>query len=147
MKAVIQRVSASSVRIDGEVVGSIGRGYTILLGVMQGDTQEDIDKLVRKIVKLRLFPDECGKFDKSIADIGGEALVVSQFTLAAKLKKGNRPDFTEAMRPAEAKVLYETFVARLSEHIPVQTGVFGAMMEVSILNDGPVTIVADSKTL
>jgi len=147
MKAVIQRVSSSSVRIEGETVGSIGRGYMILLGVMEGDTQEDIDKLVRKILKLRLFPDACGRFDKNIVDIDGEVLVVSQFTLAAKIKKGNRPDFTAAMRPSEAKKLYEAFVARLREFLPVQTGVFGAMMDVEIHNDGPVTILADSALL
>ena len=147
MKALLQRVSASWVSIEGTEIARIGRGYTILLGVMQGDTSEDIDKLVRKIVKLRLFPNEQGRFDRSIVEIGGEVLVVSQFTLAAKIKKGNRPDFTEAMAPDEAKRLYEAFIEALSKHLAVQCGKFGAMMEVGIVNDGPVTIVADSRAL
>ncbi len=147
MIALLQRVRESWVRIDGIEVARIGRGLNILLGVMQGDTSEDIEKLVRKIINMRIFPNDAGKFDKNILQIGGEALVVSQFTLAANIKKGNRPDFTAAMPPTEAERLYEEFVATLRRHIPVQTGRFGAMMEVGIINDGPVTIIADSRQL
>ena len=147
MVAVIQRVSSSWVKVGDKEIARIGKGYNILLGVIEGDTQEDIEKLVKKIINLRIFPNEAGKFDKNIFQIGGEALVVSQFTLAGKIKKGNRPDFTNAMKPDSAKKLYEKFVQKLSEHIPVQTGEFGAMMEVGIMNDGPVTIIANSKEL
>ena len=147
MVALLQRVRESWVRIEGKEVARIGRGLSILLGVVQGDSEEDIAKLVKKIVNMRIFPNEAGKFDKNILQIGGEALVVSQFTLAANIKRGNRPDFTAAMPPAEAENLYEMFVAALREHIPVQTGKFGAMMEVGIVNDGPVTIIADSRQL
>ena len=147
MVALLQRVSASWVRIDGKEIARIGQGLSILLGVIQEDSEEDIAKLVKKIVNMRIFPNEAGKFDKSILQIGGEALVVSQFTLAANIKRGNRPDFSAAMPPAEAKRLYDKFVAALREHIPVQTGEFGAMMEVGIINDGPVTIIADSREI
>ncbi len=147
MVALLQRVRESWVRIEDKEVARIGRGLSILLGVVQGDSEEDIAKLVKKIVNMRIFPNEAGKFDKNILQVGGEALVVSQFTLAANIKRGNRPDFSAAMPPAEAKKLYEAFVAALREHIPVQTGKFGAMMEVGILNDGPVTIIADSRQL
>ncbi len=147
MVALLQRVKESWVKIEGKEVARIGQGLNILLGVMKEDSKEDIEKLVKKIVKLRIFPNEAGKFDKSLLDVGGEALVVSQFTLAANVKHGNRPDFTQAMAPMEAKELYETFVQRLSQEVNVQTGKFGAMMEVSIINDGPVTIIIDSKKL
>ncbi len=148
MRAVIQRVEESYVKVDGEVVGSIGRGLNILLGVGKGDTEEDIEKLVKKVVNLRIFEDERGKFQHSLKDIGGEALVISQFTLYANVKKGRRPSFEEAETPERAKKLYELFVERLKkEGIRVQTGVFGAMMDVFIRNWGPVTIVVDSKEL
>ena len=147
MTALIQRVKRSYVRIDGEEVASISKGYNILLGVMADDCEADIDKLVNKILKLRIFPNEAGKMDRSIVDVGGEILVVSQFTLAGKIRKGNRPDFTAAMPPAEAERLYECFKAKLAEAVPVQSGVFGAMMEVGIVNDGPVTIIANSQEL
>ncbi len=147
MIALLQRVTSSWVMVDSKEVARIGKGLNILLGVMQGDSEEDIEKLVQKIVKLRIFPNEEGKLDRNILQIGGSALVVSQFTLAANIKRGNRPDFTAAMKPPRAKELYDLFVQRLSEYIPVQCGVFGAMMEVGIINDGPVTIVADSKEL
>lgn len=147
MVALLQRVKSSWVTIDGQEVAKIGRGYTILLGVIEGDAKEDITKLVKKILNLRLFPNEKGKMDKNILQVGGQILVVSQFTLAANCKRGNRPDFTQAMPPLLAKELYEDFVAKLKEHIDVQTGVFGAMMEVGILNDGPVTIILDSRQL
>ena len=147
MTALIQRVSLSWVKIGDEEIARIGRGYNILLGVLKEDSEQDIDKLVKKIVHLRLFPNEESKMDKNIVQIGGQALVVSQFTLAANVKKGNRPDFTAAMPPERAKELYELFCTKLGGHIPVQTGRFGAMMEVGIVNDGPVSIVIDSRDL
>ncbi len=147
MIAVIQRVSRSSVSVEGKEIAHIGRGLQILVGVMHDDDESDVQKLVRKIVALRIFPNEAGKMDRNVVQIGGEALVVSQFTLAGRIKKGNRPDFSEAMKPQEAEALYEAFVAAMREHLPVSTGRFGAMMEVEIRNDGPVTIIADSKRL
>ncbi len=147
MIALLQRVGKSAVAVCGEEVARIGRGVTIFLGVVEGDGQSDVEKLVSKIVDLRIFPDESGRMNLSLREIGGEALVVSQFTLAADLKRGRRPSFERAMEPKEAKRLYELFCERIGESVPVQRGVFGAMMEVEILNDGPVTIVADSKEL
>ena len=147
MIALIQRVKSSSVKVDGKVVAKIGRGFNILLGIEEGDTSSDIDKLIKKIVKMRIFENECGKFDLSILDVAGEILVVSQFTLLADIKKGNRPSFSRAMNPKDAKILYREFVDKLSQHISTKEGIFGAMMEVEIINDGPVTIVANSKEL
>ena len=147
MIALLQRVKNSTVSINGQEVARIAQGYTIFLGVIKGDSHEDIAKLVKKILNLRLFPNEEGKMDKNILQVGGQILVVSQFTLAANCKRGNRPDFSSAIPPALAKKLYEDFVAKLSEQILVQTGVFGAMMDVQILNDGPVTIILDSRQL
>jgi len=147
MIAIIQRVSKSSVSVDGKLIGTINRGYNILLGVLKDDTNEDIDKLVSKIVKLRIFNDECGKMNLSICDIEGEALVVSQFTLVANIKKGNRPSFENAMTPKDAKKMYLKFIAHLKQFIEVKSGIFGANMSVDILNDGPVTIVLNSKEL
>ncbi len=147
MIALLQRVSRSWVEIEEQRVANIQRGYTILLGIVEDDTRKDIEKLVKKIPKLRLFPNEEGRMDRDILQIGGEILVVSQFTLAGRLKKGNRPDFAEAMRPNQAKELYDIFVERLSRIVPTKTGVFGAMMEVAIFNDGPVTLILDSKQL
>ncbi len=147
MTALIQRVTSSYVKVVDKEIASIGKGYNILLGVMKEDTEADVEKLVNKIVKLRIFPNEAGKMDRSIVDVVGEVLVVSQFTLAANLKRGTRPDFNGAMKPDEAKRLYEVFKERLSVFVPVQSGEFGAMMEVGIVNDGPVTIIADSRTL
>jgi len=147
VKAVIQRVSRSSVAVDGSVVGKIGRGVNILLGVLKGDRPEDIEKMVSKIVNLRIFPDESGKMNRSLVDIDGEALVISQFTLAANLKRGRRPSFDEAMEPSEAKRMYELFCDRLAEYVEVKRGVFGAMMEVEIVNDGPVTFIVDSRDI
>ena len=146
MKTVLQRVSKASVRVDGEVVGSVDGGFLVLLGVGHGDTNEDIDYLVRKIVGMRVFSDADGKFNLSIKDIGGSLLVVSQFTLFADTKKGNRPSFISAAAPDVAKKLYEEFCeACFAEGVRVERGVFGAMMEVELTNDGPVTIVIDSK--
>ena len=147
MIALIQRVSKSSVKIDNIEVAKINHGFNILLGVVKGDSKADIDKLVNKIVKLRVFSNSDGKFDYNIIQVNGKALVVSQFTLIANLKKGNRPDFTQAMEPQKAKELYEEFVKELSKHICVKTGKFGANMQVEIINDGPVTIIVDSKEL
>lgn len=147
MIALLQRVSRSSVVVEGREIARIGRGYNILLGVLKGDTEADIDKLVPKIVHLRIFADEAGKMNRSVLDIGGEALVVSQFTLAGSVKKGRRPSFDDAMPPQEAKRLYDIFCERLAEHVPVQRGEFGAMMDVEIHNDGPVTFIVDSRAL
>jgi len=147
MVALLQRVSKSWVKVDGKEIARIGKGLNILLGVMHDDNEEDVAKLVKKIVNLRIFPNEAGKFDRSLLNVGGEALVVSQFTLAAELKRGNRPDFTRAMEPKRAEELYETFVSELAKRIAVKTGKFGAIKEVGIINDGPVTIVMDSKKL
>ncbi|HFC03989.1 MAG TPA: D-tyrosyl-tRNA(Tyr) deacylase [Nitratifractor salsuginis] len=147
MIALIQRVSRSSVRVEGRIVGEIGTGVNILVGVVRGDTREDIDRLISKIPVLRIFPDERGRMNRSLIDIGGSALVISQFTLAADLKKGRRPSFDKALPPEEARKLYEEFCRELSQHVPVERGIFGAMMEVEILNDGPVTLILDSHAL
>ena len=148
MKAVIQRVSRAQVSVDDQVVGKIGHGYMILLGVAQGDTEEDLDKLLAKILKLRIFEDENGKMNRSIMDVGGGLLVISQFTLMANYRQGNRPDFLGAAAPAEAERLYELFVKKASEQVSlVEKGVFGAHMAVELINDGPVTICMDSEVL
>ncbi len=148
MRAVIQRVLESHVKVDGEVVGSIGKGLNILLGVKKGDTYEDIQKLVKKIANLRIFEDERGKFQHSLLDIGGEVLIISQFTLYANVKKGRRPSFEEAEEPTRAKELYELFVEEFKKTgLKVETGIFGAMMEVYIKNWGPVTVIVDSEAL
>ncbi len=147
MIALIQRVKQSSVSINGELISSIENGFNILLGIFKNDTEEDISKLVKKIVKLRVFDNECGNFDLSISDIKGEVLVVSQFTLSANCKKGNRPSFSNAMAPLKAKELYKEFIEELSLYTDVKSGIFGANMEVEIINDGPVTIILDSKEI
>lgn len=148
MIAVIQRVSSSSVKVDEKVVGEIGRGLNILLGVKKGDTSEDIPKLVNKIVNLRIFQDDNGKMNLSLLDIGGEALVISQFTLAGNVKKGRRPSFDESESPDIAKALYEEFVQEIENAgVKTQTGVFAAYMDVSIQNDGPVTFILNSEEL
>ena len=147
MRAVIQRVSSASVTIGGQVKSSIGKGLLILLGVGYEDGQEDIDWLVKKISGLRIFDDEAGVMNRSVVDVGGEALVVSQFTLMASTKKGNRPSYIHAAGHEIAVPLYESFCAALSEAVgkPVGTGEFGADMKVSLVNDGPVTICMDTK--
>lgn len=149
MKAVIQRVTHASVKVDGKTVGSCGQGFLILLGVMAGDDEKEADKLVNKTVNLRIFEDENGKMNLSSLDIGGEMLVVSQFTLCADCTHGRRPSFTPSAPPDEANRLYEYFVRRLKENgiSHVETGVFGADMKVELLNDGPVTIILDSNEL
>ena len=148
MIAVIQRVQNSSVSIDGKINGECAHGLMILLGVAKGDTEEDARLLAAKISKLRIFCDDNGKMNLSIKDVNGEALVVSQFTLLANYKKGNRPDYFGAADPSVAIPLYEYFVELMRSEIKhVGTGIFGADMQVSILNDGPVTIVMDSNQL
>jgi len=147
MRIVIQRVQKASVTIDGQVKAAIGQGYLILLGVCEEDTAEDVEWLVRKVVGLRVFDDDNGVMNLSIMDIGGEALVVSQFTLFASYKKGNRPSWLRAAPHPISIPLYEQFCRRLSEAMnkPIATGEFGADMKVELLNDGPVTICMDTK--
>ena len=148
MKAVIQRVLRASVDVDGATVGSCERGYMILLGVAEGDSEQDAELLCKKIANLRIFPDADGKMNLSVKDIDGEALVISQFTLLANYRHGNRPDFMESAKPDLANQLYEFFKNRLAcELRHVGAGVFGAHMQVSLVNDGPVTIVMDSEVL
>ena len=148
MRVLLQRVKKASVTVSNEVVGQIDQGLLVFLGVGQDDAQEDLDWLVRKIVNLRIFSDENGAMNRSLLDIDGSILVVSQFTLHAATKKGNRPSFMKAASPQLAKEMYQTFVHQLGSEISgdVATGVFGAMMEVSLVNDGPVTIWIDSKS-
>ena len=142
MRIVVQRVTRASVTVDGEVVGAIARGLLVLLGIATDDTAEEMDRLAGKVARLRIFEASDGKFDLSVLDVGGEILVVSQFTLLADTAKGNRPGFSDAARPEVAKPLVERFCAALSGHgISVATGVFGARMSVELMNDGPVTIV------
>jgi D-tyrosyl-tRNA(Tyr) deacylase len=144
MKAVVQRVSGASVRVDGSVEAEIGAGLLVLLGVAAGDGEDDAVRLAGKVARLRVFENEEGRFDRSLLDTGGVALVVSQFTLLAGTAKGNRPSFTDAAEPDRAAALYEHFCAALRGFgVSVETGVFGARMEVSLVNDGPVTIILD----
>ena len=147
MRAVIQRVTHATVTIEGVVKGQIGQGFLILLGICDEDTMEDLDWLVKKIANLRVFGDENDVMNRSILDVGGEALVVSQFTLYASYKKGNRPSWFRAGSHEHSIPLYETFCKELSEAIgkPVATGKFGADMKIELLNDGPVTICMDTK--
>ena len=148
MRAVIQRVSSASVEVDGKIVGSCGKGYLILLGVAEGDTETDADLLCKKIAALRIFRDENEKMNLSIRDVDGEALVISQFTLYANYRHGNRPDFLASAKPDEANRLYEYFKTILSREVRrVECGIFGADMKVSLTNDGPVTICMDSEVL
>ena len=148
MKAVIQRVTGASVKVDGAVVGECGKGLMILLGVAKGDTEEDARLLATKISNLRIFCDENDKMNLSVKSIDGEALVISQFTLMANYRHGNRPDFLESAPPDEANRLYEYFAELMSAALRhVGQGIFGAHMEVSLVNDGPVTIVMDSEVL
>jgi len=148
MRAVVQRVSEASVTIGGAVSGRIGRGVLVLVGVEAGDTPADAEWLAAKIVALRIFPDDERKMNRSLVDTGGEALVVSQFTLHASTKKGTRPSFVRAAPPEEAVPLYERFLAEVEQGLgrPVARGVFAADMQVALVNDGPVTIVIDSRS-
>jgi len=147
MRIVLQRVTEAHVKIAGQTTGSIGKGYMILLGIETTDEPEDIEWLCQKIVKLRVFPDAAGKMNKSIQEVEGAVLLISQFTLHASTRKGNRPSYIRAAHPDQAIPLYEKFVRRLSILLdqPVATGTFGADMKVSLINDGPVTIIMDSK--
>ena len=141
MITVLQRVSEASVRVDGDVIGQIGTGLLVLLCAEQGDTDAVADRLLAKILKLRIFADEAGKMNRSVQDVGGGLLVVSQFTLAADVAGGNRPSFTQAAKPDEGRRLYEHFVALArAAHPVVQTGQFAADMKVALVNDGPITI-------
>ena len=148
MKAVIQRVKCADVSVDGKTVGKIDKGYMILLGVVEGDTVECAELLAAKVSKLRVFEDENGKMNLSVLDVGGEALVVSQFTLCADCKKGNRPSFTSSAHPEIANDLYLKFSQLLRDNgiSKVENGIFGADLQVSLINDGPVTIVFDTDT-
>lgn len=146
MKAVVQRVTASSVSVDGEIVGKIDKGLNVLLGVEEDDTEKDAEVLAAKIAKMRIFEDENEKMNLSVLDVDGSVLVISQFTLCADIKKGNRPSFILAAKPDKATALYECFSSQLKENgvKKVENGVFGADMAVEISNDGPVTIIMDT---
>ena len=145
MRALLQRVTEAEVKVEGQKIGSTGAGLLILICAMAGDTQAEADQLIKKITKLRIFKDDAGKMNKSIIDISGSTLVVSQFTLAADTKRGNRPGFSSAAFPDEGRALYEYFADGLAQAgVPVETGKFGADMKVSLINDGPVTIWLDT---
>ncbi len=147
MRAVIQRVSEASVKVEGNTVGEISHGLLILIGVQEDDEKEDADWLVQKILNLRIFGDDCGKLNLSVIDIQGEILCISQFTLIADYKKGNRPSFIKAAKPDKAIPLFDYFKDKMAESgLKTESGIFGADMKVSLLNDGPVTILMDSKT-
>ncbi len=147
MVALVQRVREASVEVDGEVTGAIGAGLMILLGVHKDDTEREVEWLARKCANLRIFRDDAGLMNRSVLAVGGEVLVVSQFTLYGNAAKGNRPSFIDSARPEQAEALYETFVEALNTHLgkSVATGVFGAMMEVHLINDGPVTLWVERK--
>ena len=146
MKAVIQRVKSASVSVDDKIIGEIAAGFLILLGVEQSDTQDDLNYLVKKTIGLRIFKDDNKNMNLSIKDVGGEALVVSQFTLCADTSRGRRPSFIKAANPEEADSIYQQFCEQLTmNNLSVQAGKFGAMMDVSLVNDGPVTIILDSR--
>jgi D-tyrosyl-tRNA(Tyr) deacylase len=145
MRAVVQRVSHAQVKVDGKVVGKIEKGYLVLLGVKEGDTTKEADFLVNKVVNLRVFEDENDKMNLSIKDVGGEMLIVSQFTLYGDASHGNRPSFIEAARPEEANSLYEYFCEKVGQEVHVEKGVFQAEMKVELLNDGPVTILLEKE--
>ena len=147
MKVVVQRSKNSKVTIDGKVNGSINHGYVLLVGFTDGDTEEIVDKMIKKILNLRIFEDENEKMNLSIQDVNGQILSISQFTLYADSKKGNRPSFINAMNPTDASKLYDIFNEKLSKEIHTETGIFGADMKVEIYNDGPVTIILDSEEL
>ena len=148
MRLVVQKVSQSSVKMEGEIVGAIDKGYMVLVGITNGDDELLVEKMVDKLVNLRIFEDENDKLNLSLLDVGGSVLSISQFTLYANCKKGRRPSFIDAAKPDISSPLYDFFNKKLEEKgINVERGVFGAMMEVSLINDGPVTIILDSNEL
>ena len=148
MKLLIQRVTHASVTVDNNVIGKIGKGYMVLIGVSDTDTKEIADKMLDKMIKLRIFEDENGKTNLSLADVGGELLLISQFTLYANCKKGNRPSFIEAGSPDHANALYEYIIEKCKERVDiVEQGEFGAEMKVELLNDGPFTVILDSEQI
>ena len=147
MRVVVQRSKNSKVTIDGKVHGQIDKGYVLLVGFTDGDNEKIIDKMIDKIINLRIFEDENEKMNLSIQDIGGSILSISQFTLYANCKEGRRPSFTDALNPTDASKLYDVFNEKLSKLIHTETGIFGADMKVEIYNDGPVTIILDSKEI
>jgi len=144
MKAVIQCVSNAKVKVNGKEIGKIGKGFLILLGISQNDSEEKVGYLVNKIFNLRVFTDKKAKMNLSLAAVKGEVLVVSQFTLYANCQKGNRPSFTKAAQPNKAKMLYNLFVEKMSKLVSTKSGVFGAKMEISLVNDGPVTLILEN---
>ncbi len=147
MKLVIQKVSSASVETEGKCIGKIGTGFLVLVGIGKNDTRETVDQYVKKMVNLRIFTDKEGKTNLSLADVGGEVLLVSQFTLYANCRKGNRPSFFDAGEPQTAEALYEYMIEKVKEKVPVvQTGEFGALMKVSLVNEGPFTIILDEST-
>jgi len=147
MKLVIQRVSSAAVRVEGETVGSIGLGLMVLVGLEKSDGEADVEKAARRLATLRVFEDDQGKMNRGLDEVGGKVLAVSQFTLAGSIRKGRRPSFDGAMPGGEAEPLFDRFVEHLRGHgIEVETGVFGAMMEVELVNDGPVTLIWESNT-
>lgn len=146
MRVVLQRSKQASVTVDGQVTGAIDKGYMLLVGITHSDTMEDIQYVAKKIVDLRIWEDEAGKMNRSISEVGGAILSVSQFTLYADTRKGKRPSFIEAARPEQAEPLWQAFNQELKTHgLQVETGIFGAMMDVALVNDGPVTIIVESK--
>ena len=148
MKFVIQRVTEANVKVDGEIIGEIGKGFMVLIGVGEDDTSEIADKMVKKMTGLRIFEDENGKTNLSLADVGGQMLLISQFTLYANCRKGNRPSFIEAGAPEKANEMYEYIIEECKKVVPVVArGRFGADMKVSLVNDGPFTIILDSAQL
>ncbi len=147
MRFVIQRVQNASVKVDGEIKGQIGKGFMVLIGVAQSDTEAEADRLIKKMLGLRIFEDENGKTNLSLADIGGELLLISQFTLYADCRKGNRPSFINAGKPDMANELYEYIISECSKHFHTEKGVFGADMKVELLNDGPFTVILDSEVI
>lgn len=147
MRFVIQRVQNASVKVDGEIKGQIGKGFMVLIGVAQSDTEAEADRLIKKMLGLRIFEDENGKTNLSLADIGGELLLISQFTLYADCKKGNRPSFVNAGKPDMANELYEYIISECSKHFHTEKGIFGADMKVELLNDGPFTVILDSEVI
>lgn len=146
MKVVVQRVKKASVSVNGQIVGQIGKGLMLLIGVAQQDTEADIEFVADKCVNLRIFEDEQGKMNRSLLEVGGEILAISQFTLLGDTRKGRRPSFIQAAEPQKGNELYQKFIERLRSHgVKVETGIFGAMMDVELLNYGPVTLIVESK--